>query len=264
VENTLEQRIHYSGAMNGGMSGGPALDNAGAVYGVNVSVITARQLVSFVVPAKHIAALLAKAQKQLDMNSARELVAAQLSSHQAALFASIPAKLATEPSSGYLLPAKIAPSVECNSDGSADTGKPLRVEAIGCGAHVGVFVEDGLETGDLRFQHRVLETDHLHPLQFTEQLNRVVEAIGWAGSSKHVAPFACTTKIVALHGFDARVSTCIRQYRMFASLFDIGVTVVSLNEPRRAIVSNLNLRGVAFESGMDFVRRYVGAMQWNP
>ena len=61
VENTLEQRIHYSGAMNGGMSGGPALDNNGAVYGVNVSVFTGKQSVSFVVPAKHIAPLLARA-----------------------------------------------------------------------------------------------------------------------------------------------------------------------------------------------------------
>jgi serine protease Do len=37
VENSIEQRIHYTGAINGGMSGGPALDTRGRVYGVNVS-----------------------------------------------------------------------------------------------------------------------------------------------------------------------------------------------------------------------------------
>jgi len=59
VENHSEQRIHYSGAMNGGMSGGRRSTMRVRRYGVNVSVITGRQLVSFVVPAKHIAALLA-------------------------------------------------------------------------------------------------------------------------------------------------------------------------------------------------------------
>ena len=54
VENSIEQRIHYTGAINSGMSGGPALDTRGRVYGVNVSVVTDRQLVGFVVPAKHI------------------------------------------------------------------------------------------------------------------------------------------------------------------------------------------------------------------
>jgi len=264
VENSLEQRIHYSGAMNGGMSGGPALDNAGAAYGVNVSVITGRQLVSFVVPAKHIAALLARAQQPLDLTGARTLVSTQLTSHQAALFASIPDQLASEPSGGYALPAKVAASFECNSDGSADASKPLRVEAIGCAARVGIFVEDGLETGDIRFQHRILETDKLHPLQFAEQINRVAVSVTWGGSAKHVAPFACTTKVVALRGFDARVGTCVRQYRMFANLYDIGVVIVSLNASQRAVVSNLNLRGVAFDSGMNFVRRYLGALQWNP
>jgi hypothetical protein len=70
--------------------------------------------------------------------------------------------------------------------------------------------------------------------------------------------------VVALNGFDAKVSTCVRQYRMFAGLYDIAVTVISLNQPLRAVVSNLELQGVGFESGMAFVKRYLGAMQWNP
>ena len=45
VESSTEQRIHYTGAINGGMSGGPALDRRGRVYGVNVSVVTGQQLV---------------------------------------------------------------------------------------------------------------------------------------------------------------------------------------------------------------------------
>ena len=264
VENSLEQRIYYSGAMNGGMSGGPALDNVGAVYGVNVSVITGRQSVSFVVPAKHIGPLLRHARTPLDIAGARAVVASQLDAHQTALFASIPAKLATQTAAGYSLPGKITPAVECNSDGTADPTKLLSIETIGCRAHVGVFVEFGLETGELRYWHRVVRSDRLTPLQFAEQVNRIADSIAWTGSRKHVAQFVCRNELVALRGFDARVGTCVRQYRMFDNLYDIGVSVTSVGNGNSAVISHLSMRGVAFAQGMEFAHRYLEAMRWTP
>jgi S1-C subfamily serine protease len=264
VDNTLEQRIHYSGAMNPGMSGGPALDSSGAVYGVNVSVNTGKQSISFVVPAKHIAPLLTRATAPLNTHTAREQVAAQLLAHQASLFATVRPDMTVQTTLGYALPTTIAPSVDCNSDGNSDPNNAIRIENINCSAYVGVFVQRGLEMGDIRFRHRLLETDQLQPLQFANRLNAIAASLLWSGSDKHVAPFSCSNDIVALNGFDARVSTCVRPYRMFAGLYDIGVTVVSVNQAQRGIVSGLSLRGVGFESGMDFVHRYLGAMQWNP
>ena len=46
VEDSFTPRIHYSGALNAGMSGGPALDARGSVVGVNVSHYYYSQLVS--------------------------------------------------------------------------------------------------------------------------------------------------------------------------------------------------------------------------
>jgi len=264
VENTLDQRIHYSGAMNGGMSGGPALDANGAVYGVNVSVLTGGQSVSFVVPAKHIGPLLARAHPPIDMAIGREQVGKQLVAHQETMFAAIPAKLATQELTDYVLPAKLAPAFECNSGGSADPNNPVRTASVTCFANVGVYVQRGLSTGDIYFRHRVLESEQLQALQFSDLLNRSADTFAWGGSPQHVAPFACTTDLVALAGFDARISICVRQYRMYAELYDIGMTVVSVNQSQRAVVSNVRLRAVGFNSGMDLVRRFLGAMQWKP
>jgi serine protease Do len=247
TENSLEQRIYYSGSMNPGMSGGPALDAGGAVYGVNVSVWAGKQSISFVVPAKHIAPLLARAKTPMPLASAREQVANQLLAHQAAMFASITEPLPTQTTAGYALPAKIAPSVE----------------SMSCGARVGVFVERDLVLGDLRFQHQVLTSQRLHPLQFAERLHRSA-GNRWGGSGEHVTTFSCSDAIVALNGFDAKVNTCVRQYRMFGALYDIAVTVTSLNQAQRAAVSALDMRGVDFALGMGFARRYLMAMRWTP
>jgi hypothetical protein len=229
-----------------------------------VAVFTSKQSVSFVVPAKHIVPLLARAKEPLDLKRAREEVGRQLKSHQDAMFATLPMQLPTQKTSGYILPSKLAPGVECNSDGTADPNKPLRVEAIGCSERVAIYVEGGLDVGEMYFQHRILETDKLSPLQFYFRVNRLADGVPWGGSTKHVAQFACQSDIVRLQGFPARVSTCVRQYRMFSDLHDIGVSVVSLNSGHRAVISNLFLRGVDFGAGMDFARRYVGAMQWKP
>src|SRR4030095_16715580 len=61
VEDSFDPRIHYSGAINAGMSGGPALNAAGQVIGINVSAYRSQQLVSFLVPAAHAEALIERA-----------------------------------------------------------------------------------------------------------------------------------------------------------------------------------------------------------
>jgi hypothetical protein len=56
----------------------------------------------------------------------------------------------------------------------------------------------------------------------------------------------------------------VRQYRLFADLYDFNVTVVSIDDDSQALVSRLTLSGVAFDSGERILRRYLGALQWKP
>jgi serine protease Do len=268
VATGFDQRIHYTGAINGGMSGGPALDAGGGVYGVNVSVIAARQLVGFVVPARHIAPLLARAQapleKTLSTRQVRAMVTVQALAHEAAVFDPGPQPAATQTVFGFRLPTRIGPAIECNTTGASESSNRLQMEAIGCAARAGLLVQRDLEVGSIRFQHRVVRAQGLHPLQFAQRVNGMAEAYPRTGSSAHVAPFACKNSLVSLDGFDARVATCARQYRLFAGLYDIAVTVTSINSTQSAVVSQLDLGGVGFEPGMQFVRRYLEAMRWMP
>src|SRR6266705_5998493 len=51
-EEQYYETIHFTGAINSGMSGGPVVDVSGRVFGVNVATRRRGQLVSFLVPAK--------------------------------------------------------------------------------------------------------------------------------------------------------------------------------------------------------------------
>lgn len=268
VENSIEQRIHYTGAINVGMSGGPALDRRGRVYGVNVSVVTGRQLVGFVVPAKHIPGLLARAKEPLAQQFSalqlRQRVTAQVLTYEAEVLEARPDAAGTQAVRGYVLPTQISPHVECSTFDERGPHSRVRVETVSCRIPSRLVVQAGVHVAGLSMQHRILRSAGLHPLQFERQVNDLAASASRAGSSAHVAPFACHDGLVSLDGFDARISTCVRQYRLFAGLYDFDVTVVGIDNSEEALVSRLALQGVAFDSGERILERYLGALQWKP
>jgi S1-C subfamily serine protease len=268
VENSIEQRIHYTGAINGGMSGGPALDRRGHVYGVNVSVVTGRQLVGFVVPAKHIAPLLARAKEPLAQTLSaerlRQRVTAQVLAYEAQVLEAQPDAEATQEVRGHTLPTLLSRHLECRTYDERSPHPRMRVETVSCQMPSRILAQPGVYVAGLSVQHRILQSTGLHPLQFERQVNDVAAGPRRAGAPAHVAPFACRDALVTLDGFDARVSTCVRQYRLFAGLYDFDVTVVGIDDPGQALVSRLNLQGVSFDIGRRTMERYLGALQWIP
>ncbi len=80
VEKSYNPRVHFTGAINPGMSGGPAVTQAGKVAGINVAKRLDGELVSFLVPASKAAALLARAKTEppLDPSHSRDEIDRQL------------------------------------------------------------------------------------------------------------------------------------------------------------------------------------------
>jgi serine protease Do len=268
VENSIEQRIHYTGAINVGMSGGPALDRRGRVYGVNVSVAIGRQLVGFVVPAKHIPNLLAHAKEPLDRTMSalqlRQRVTGQVLAYEAEILEARPETGDTQALRGYVLPTQMSRHLECSTIDELSPHVRVRVETVSCRIPSRLVVQGGVYVAGLSIQHRILRSQGLHPLQFERQVNNVAAAQPRTGASAHVAPFACHDALVSLDGFDARVSTCVRQFRLYPGLYDFDVTVVSIDDTEQALVSRITLQGVAFESGQRVMQRFLETLQWKP
>src|SRR5256885_623492 len=69
VDKSYDERIHFSGAINPGMSGGPVAGSDGRVVGVNVAKRLAGEQVGFLVPARFAATLLARAEGSAPMTA---------------------------------------------------------------------------------------------------------------------------------------------------------------------------------------------------
>ena len=265
VEDSFDPRIHYSGAINGGMSGGPALNAAGQVIGINVSGYRFQQLVSFLVPAAHAQALIDRARKDpLPGRDAKKEVVTQLRAHAADLLGSLEDVSSTQSVAGYSLPAKLSAFMDCNAAGDPAPDQPVHTVTINCAAKAGLYVQNGLYSGDLRYSHYVLSTEKLDAWRFAHRLSNLSAASGVAGTRKNVGPFVCKDQTVRLQGFDAGLLVCTRSYRKLEGLYDITVRVVSLNQATRGFASHLDMHGVDFDAGMRFVQRFVEALQWKP
>ena len=265
VTDSFGARIHYSGALNGGMSGGPALNAEGQVIGVNVAGYRFQQLVSFLVPAEHLQSLIERSLKQpATATEMKADVTTQLRAHSAGLLAGFSQALPTQVTARYALPAKAAPYIDCNAGGDPGTESPVNTVTINCSAKAGLYVQEGLSTGDITYSHHVLTTDKLDAWRFAKRLSGFAQASGMFGRPRHVAPFACESSVVKLRGFDAALMVCTRAYRKLEGLYDFTVRVTSLNESKRGFASHLDMHGIEFAPGMQFVRRYVESMEWKP
>src|SRR5262249_13104892 len=265
VDDSFEPRVHYSGAINAGMSGGPGLNAAGEVIGVNVAGYRFEQLVSFLVPVAHVQALRdgTPSPRSTDTGLKKE-AAAQMYAHSVELLGALDGAMQTQLVSGYSLPDKIAPFINCNASGNPTSDDHVQMLQIRCLAKAGLYIQHNLYTGDLRYSHYVLSTDKLDAWRFANRLSALTLAVGNYGSDRHVGPYACDDRIVGLKGFDASLLVCGRRYRNFEGLYDFTVRVSSLNSSNRGFASHLDIYGVEFEPGMKFIRRYLEVMAWKP
>jgi len=262
-ENEFIPRLYYAGPMTPGMSGGPALDSRGRVIGVNVAFSTRGQLVSFVVPAEFALPLLERSTAPLAAGGFRSEVARQLRQHQAAVLGALPARFPVQRAAGYALPAELAPFVDCTAVAVDPPVRRLLVQSVSCRAGVGLSVEPGLQAGDFQFSHDVLVADGLRPLQFAEQLRRATAARAARGvPTPYTNPFVCRNATVNLNDLQAVVTLCARSYRLYDGLYDVALVATSLNEPLQGFVSAATLRGVDFDGGVEFSRRFLRAIRW--
>ncbi len=82
VESRVYDQMLFSGALNSGMSGGPAIDEQGRVVGVNVSARRDGEQLSFLVPVKYARDLLIQAFEATPNKEWRKTITKQLLLHQ--------------------------------------------------------------------------------------------------------------------------------------------------------------------------------------
>jgi S1-C subfamily serine protease len=271
VEHSYNERIHFSGALNPGMSGGPAVDAEGKIVGVNVARQLGSDLVSFLVPARFVAALLDRVgASETPSQDMRAEVGRQLLRWQDALYGGmLSAGFRADAFGPYRAPESAASWFRCWGHTNADqVPKPrAAVNGTNCSSGAQLFVAQDLNTGRIELSHSYLRSDELNEFQFAAFLSQQYFPAAFGGwSRKWQTQQRChddflTVADPAEHPV-LRAVWCARAYREFPGLYDVWVTAVTQDSTSEALVSRLSLQGISYDNAVALTRRFLAEVQW--
>ena len=273
VERSYTERVHFTGAINPGMSGGPAVTDGDKVVGINVAKRLDGELVSFLVPVRHAAALLERARKDPAINLAqvREEIDRQLVAWQTGFYQGLDTKGFRATTFGpYQAPESASAWFNCWARTNAEqTPKPrARMDSSSCTSQSSLFIAEDFDSGRAELSHAYVRSTDLNAFQFAAFLSQYYGSASMARSwsRKRLTEPECHEDFVApvdpAMAPVLRAVWCARAYRDFAGLYDVALTTVTQDRSREALVSRLVMQGVSYENALALGQRFMGEVTW--
>ena len=283
VESRIYEQLLFSGALNAGMSGGPAIDDAGRVVGVNVATRRGAELLSFLVPVRYARELLLRAWQAPKRAEWRTEIARQLLAHQnfvagkllnlngegskpnppvQGAVAGARAGFASQTLAGRVVPTLDGSLTKCWAGGRDGERLRYQRDTLDCSLRSELFVRGNLYTGFLSVRHVLLRNDKLATPQFL--------AIGLSGRSatsllqrgnREMTPDECRDDYVSGTAHVYRVAICLKAFRKFEGLYDFSVSATQVDDARERLTSTLSLNGVSFDNGQRLSRMFLERLQ---
>jgi serine protease Do len=264
LPHTRHPRIHFTGSLNPGMSGGPTITEEGWVIGVNVA--TAGNQLSFLVPVERAVALLDQVVSRGGESPARTLedVGRQLRDHQNVYLRDMfvgetkmvdlgPYRLITEP----------APFFRCWADATRRPELPYEKVQHHCSTDDYLFIAGDQSTGVVALEHEMISTRKMNSSQFFSLYTSVFTTDNTpGGQEEHVTSWRCGTRNVRNASVPMRAVLCLRRYRKLGELYDGVLKIAVLGRRDSGLVSTLTMSGITFENVDRLARRYLERVSW--
>ena len=259
-------RVHFTGSLNPGMSGGPTIDREGQVVGINVA--TAGNQVSFLVPVSRLQALVGGYKiRGTAIANMQAYIGAQLLADQQEKFGRL---LARDWQSISLGESKVldelVPFVKCwgGSNSSDDKAQFLSADRS-CRSEDNIYLTSTFATGILEYQFIWLEANKLNPWQFYSYYERLFGdfAPGNRAGEEDVTDFQCDNGFTqGASGRQSKTVFCLRAYKDYPELYDILFLQGSVDDSDRALISHFTLAGVSKDNGLAFASKFMEVSQW--
>jgi len=264
VRRSFYPQIFFGGALSGGMSGGPALDQEGRVIGVNVARRVDGEQVSFLVPATFATALLAGSRDAAPLKTpAYPAVTAQLEAHQADLTARFMRqgwKEATHPR--YHVPVPADEFMRCWGSSEISRTGGLDLERSDCVMDTRIYAGD-FSTGAIAVRHESYDGSKLGPLRFASRHAQSFRNESFSRlRAEHQTRPQCHEDYVDRKGLVLRAVVCLRAYKKLPQLYDVAVLVATLDQSTSGVQGRFDAQGVSYANAQKLARHYLEAYAW--
>lgn len=265
-QNSFYQRIHFTGSINPGMSGGPTVDKKGLVVGINVA--TAGNQIGFLVPVAKLWALLNRYNSKASDADLIADIRQQLVDNQQNLYAEL---LNSDWQISELgdasVPNQIAKIMPCWGDSNKQKNNVLHTQAsANCSLGESVYLSNHFSTGYAQLGFSWIQSQKLSQMQLA-QLYEVTLNSRYGNnnaSADDVSNYHCSESLIE-NSQQATIKgvTCVRAYRKYADLFDVKFKSVMMGKDNQALVAKYMLQGITADTANAFNHKFLEQLSWN-
>jgi serine protease Do len=270
ASHSLYKRIHFSGSINPGMSGGPVLNSEGHVVGVNVS--TAGNQISFLVPLDKLKELVQRTRAgPIPVEGYKTTITDQLTKNQEEIISDLMNNdWITSQFKGATIPSEIAEYIRCW--GSSDNTPDIAYENFMsiCSQDEYIFLSGSFFTGSIVYQFTWLESEELNTLQFYNLYQSQIQNVypDNLAAKENVTNFECQDEFHSKDSLQGREivtkgTFCARKYKEYPGLFDVLYLGASLHDNHQGLISHFTLAGVSMEMAIKFTEKFLSNITWN-
>ena len=265
LEKALFDKIFFSGSLNPGMSGGPTLNHAGQVIGINVS--TAGNQLSFLVPVNFLKALLKEINKHTTQEEIdfQKRIEQQLIAHQTTFVTQlIESDWKTTDLGPFNLPGSIDEIFKCWGDSDDDAEALVEHAFSNCFSEDQIYLAQRFTTGGLAYTYDYFRSKDLSSLHFynlySAEFGRSIRVN--SVKKEELSNYDCHVDFVSIAGKDWKMSFCARQYIKYPTLFDVSTAIALVSEKDIGLIIQIAISGVSQNTSMGLIRKFIEHITW--
>lgn len=268
AKESFIDKIHFSGSLNPGMSGGPAINHAGEVVGINVA--TAGNQISFLVPVEPLQRLAANHARRPAwynfVKGADKYIQDQLLQKQDAdISALLKAKWESLPFGPVMVPGRTHDALKCWGGINHKEKDPYNYFFSICASQDGVFLDDNFGTGNILYRYDHItgkKTLNLERFYSFYQKQFGTPAADYNNAKEdNVTNFACNSSFVDLAGYRWKSNFCTRQYRKYKDIYDMHLYMAMVGEGKKGFSVSLSAQGVSKKNALALARRFMSEIK---
>lgn len=257
------RKILFSGSLNAGMSGGPAMDAEGSIIGINVA--KGGEQLSFLVPVKELIVLLGRVVKDDVVSDFEKEIEISLLRDQNEFYSNLLDKdWKAAPFSELLLPKDISSAIKCW--GHTNDEDDILYEAVHqhCHSQDQIFINENFYTGSLFYDYEWTSTDKLNRFQFYSMLQKRFKHIGLSNASdkEDITAYTCNSSFVEIEKRSWKISNCIRAYKKYRGLYDFMFLLASSDMNHKNGIIKIAASGIDEDNINRLTEKLISSIKW--
>jgi len=263
VKTSRYKKILFSGSLNPGMSGGPAIDENGRIIGINVA--KGSEQLSFLVPVENLVKMINDLKTSKPARDFEQVIKDSLFEDQEDFYSNLLAKdWVVEPFMELSLPGEITDSIKCW--GQTDDKKENLYNAVHeyCYSQDQLYISQDLFTGTLFYEYEWLDSTKMNRFQFYNLMEREYDNDGHNNASEEddITNYDCSTDFIDIGGRAWKSTSCIRAYKNYRGLYDMLLLLASTDRNHKGLILKAGATGVSKKNALLLIKKFTGSATW--